>query len=166
MANGIPGRGGFSVARRTSPLQTWPCAPNLSKRGESVPCEFDEDVERMSIGRAEQTRLVWRVRAGQEVQPQEDVRARSQNQELPPPPMYQVVILNDDYTPMEFVVIVLESFFALDRQQATRVMLEIHTRGKAGVGRYTRDVAETKAMQVVDFSQRHEHPLMCRVELA
>ncbi len=120
----------------------------------------------MRTGIAAQTRLVWKIRAGQEVQPREHVHVHSQEEPTPPPSMYQVVILNDDYTPMDFVILVLESFFSLGRDAATRIMLEVHTQGKAGVGRYTRDVAETKVIQVVEFSQRHEHPLMCRVELA
>lgn len=84
--------------------------------------------------------------------------------ELAPPPMYKVIIMNDDYTPMDFVVDVLESFFNMDREKATRIMLTIHMEGQATVGIYTRDVAETKAAQVVDYAQQNHHPLLCRVE--
>ena len=80
------------------------------------------------------------------------------------PPMYKVVMLNDDYTPMEFVVEVLERFFGMDREKATRVMLTVHTEGKATCGVFTRDVAETKADQVVDYARENQHPLLCQVE--
>lgn len=85
---------------------------------------------------------------------------------LQPPPMYRVIMLNDDYTPMDFVVEVLEVFFAMDREKATRVMLTVHTEGKAVCGVFSRDVAETKAAQVVDYAREHQHPLMCLVERA
>lgn len=86
--------------------------------------------------------------------------------ELKKPPMFKVVLLNDDYTPMEFVVIVLETFFAMSRENATRVMLHVHTQGKGICGIYTRDVAETKVNQVNAFSRAHQHPLMCAMEEA
>lgn len=84
--------------------------------------------------------------------------------ELKPPPMYQVVMLNDDYTPMDFVVEVLEDFFAMNREQATQTMLQIHTRGQALCGIYTRDVAETKVMQVSQYARECEHPLQCEAQ--
>lgn len=83
---------------------------------------------------------------------------------LKPPAMFKVLVLNDDYTPMDFVVEVLESFFSMNREQATRVMLTVHTEGKAVCGIYSRDVAETKAAQVVDYARRHQHPLMAKIE--
>jgi ATP-dependent Clp protease adaptor protein ClpS len=82
------------------------------------------------------------------------------------PPMYKVVMMNDDYTPMDFVVEVLEGFFSMDREKATRVMLTVHTEGKAVCGIFTRDVAETKAAQVIDYARENSHPLMCQVEMA
>ncbi len=82
------------------------------------------------------------------------------------PSRYQVILFNDDYTPMEFVVEILELFFAMDREQATRIMLAVHTDGKATCGIYTRDVAETKASQVNQFSKDNEHPLLCGIEVA
>ena len=82
------------------------------------------------------------------------------------PPLYKVVMMNDDYTPMDFVVEVLEGFFSMDREKATRVMLTVHTEGKAVCGIFTRDVAETKAAQVVDYARENSHPLMCQVEMA
>jgi ATP-dependent Clp protease adaptor protein ClpS len=91
-------------------------------------------------------------------------------EEAPPetaqPPLYQVVLLNDDYTPMEFVVEVLERFFAMDRQTATRVMLEVHTRGKGVCGVFTYEIAETKVSQVTSYSREHQHPLLCTLEEA
>ncbi|MGB1110267.1 MAG: ATP-dependent Clp protease adapter ClpS [Gammaproteobacteria bacterium] len=82
------------------------------------------------------------------------------------PPLYQVVLLNDDYTPMEFVVEILERFFRMDRSKATQVMLHVHTKGKGVCGVYTREIAETKVAQVNDFSREHQHPLLCDMEQA
>ena len=84
--------------------------------------------------------------------------------DLKEPPMYQVVLLNDDFTPMEFVVEVLETFFNKDREAATRVMLTVHTMGKAVCGSYTRDIAETKAAQVNQYARESQHPLLCEIE--
>jgi ATP-dependent Clp protease adaptor protein ClpS len=82
------------------------------------------------------------------------------------PPMYRVLLLNDDYTPMEFVVQVLERFFAMSREKATQIMLHVHTRGVGVCGTFTRDIAETKVSQVNDYSRSHQHPLMCTMEEA
>jgi ATP-dependent Clp protease adaptor protein ClpS len=82
------------------------------------------------------------------------------------PPLFKVLLLNDDYTPMEFVVQVLETFFAMTREKATQIMLHVHTRGVGVCGVYTRDIAETKVVQVNDFSRSHQHPLMCTMEEA
>jgi len=80
------------------------------------------------------------------------------------PPMYKVVILNDDYTPMEFVVHILQAFFNLTHEKAQNVMLNVHTKGKGVCGVYTRDVAETKVEQVNDYSRQNQHPLLCTME--
>lgn len=80
------------------------------------------------------------------------------------PRMYRVVMLNDDYTPMEFVVYVLETFFNMNRETATRVMLKVHTEGRAVCGVYTRDIAETKAEQINQHSMENQHPLLCQIE--
>lgn len=96
--------------------------------------------------------------------PEGDLAVQETRPELAPPPMYKVVIMNDDYTPMDFVVEVLEGFFNMDREKATRIMIVIHTEGQATAGIYTRDVAETKTAQVVDYAQQNQHPLLCRVE--
>lgn len=80
------------------------------------------------------------------------------------PPLYSVVMLNDDYTPMEFVVEVLETYFSKDRAAATQIMLTIHTKGKAVCGTYPKDIAETKAHAVNKYSRESGHPLLCEVE--
>ena len=85
---------------------------------------------------------------------------------LKQPPLYKVVLLNDDYTPMEFVVEVLESFFGMGREKATQIMLHVHTRGKGVCGVYSRDVAETKVHQVNQYARAHQHPLLCTLEQA
>ena len=82
------------------------------------------------------------------------------------PKLFKVVLLNDDYTPMEFVVEVLQNFFRLDRSRATQVMLEVHTRGKGVCGVFTRDIAETRVQQVIEYARAHQHPLMCTMEEA
>lgn len=83
---------------------------------------------------------------------------------LKKPPMYKVIMLNDDYTPMDFVVEILESFFYMDREAATRIMLKVHTEGRAVCGIYTRDIAETKAAQVNQYARESQHPLLCEIE--
>src|SRR5690554_905522 len=85
---------------------------------------------------------------------------------LKQPSLYQVLLLNDDYTPMEFVVEVLELFFYMNREKATQIMLTVHTQGKAVCGVYPRDIAETKMLQVNDFSQQNQHPLLCQIVAA
>ncbi|MDE3080440.1 MAG: ATP-dependent Clp protease adapter ClpS [Paracoccaceae bacterium] len=80
------------------------------------------------------------------------------------PPMYKVLLLNDDYTPMEFVVHVLERFFGMNHAQAFEIMLTVHKKGLAVVGVFSFEVAETKVAQVMDFARRHQHPLQCTME--
>jgi ATP-dependent Clp protease adaptor protein ClpS len=84
---------------------------------------------------------------------------------LAKPPLFKVIMLNDDYTPMEFVVHVLQKFFAYDLEKATRIMLTVHTEGAATVGIFTRDVAETKSDQVNQYSQDNHHPLKSTIEM-
>lgn len=86
--------------------------------------------------------------------------------ELKKPSMFQVVLLNDDYTPMEFVVEILETFFYMNREKATQVMLTVHTQGKGVCGVFTKDVAETKAAQVNQYARDSQHPLMAEIEAA
>ena len=85
---------------------------------------------------------------------------------LKPPKRYKVIINNDDYTPMEFVVQVLMMFFAMDDAKATRVMMSVHTKGKGICGTYSHDIAETKVDQVNEFSRLNQHPLLCTMEEA
>ena len=80
------------------------------------------------------------------------------------PPMYKVLLLNDDYTPMEFVVLVLQKFFGMTRERATQVMLKVHREGMGICGVYPRDVALTKVQQVAGYSRKHQHPLQCVME--
>ena len=80
------------------------------------------------------------------------------------PSNYKVLMLNDDYTPMEFVVLVLQRYFSMDLEDATRVMLQVHQQGVAVCGVFTYEVAETKVTQVTDFARKHQHPLQCTME--
>lgn len=80
------------------------------------------------------------------------------------PRLYRVVMLNDDYTPMEFVVHVLEDFFHMNRERATRTMLKVHVEGRAICGVFTRDIADTKAEQINQYASENEHPLLCQIE--
>ena len=83
---------------------------------------------------------------------------------LKPPPMFKVMLLNDDYTPMDFVVVVLQTVFAMSREQATQVMLKVHRDGMGVCGIYTREVAATKVEQVIELAKSHQHPLQCTME--
>ncbi|MFC1602464.1 ATP-dependent Clp protease adapter ClpS [Pseudomonadota bacterium] len=83
---------------------------------------------------------------------------------LKQPPMYKVMLLNDDYTPMDFVIKVLEMFFQLNQERATQVMLHVHTKGVGVCGVFTRDIAETKVAQVNEYSRKNQHPLLCTME--
>lgn len=92
------------------------------------------------------------------------VSIKSAEPELKRPSLFQVVLMNDDFTPMEFVIYVLEYFFAMDREKATQIMLNVHTKGKGICGIYTKDIAETKAALVNSFARENQHPLLCEVE--
>ena len=80
------------------------------------------------------------------------------------PSLYKVLLLNDDYTPMDFVIVVLQKFFGMDRERATRVMLQVHREGMGICGVFPRDIASTKVEQVVTFARQHQHPLACVME--
>ena len=114
----------------------------------------------------------WPLRAGDGDEPdfgeEHDVGLVTEEAEpeLKRPPMYKVILLNDDYTPMEFVVHILEIFFGMNREKATKIMLTVHTEGGAVVGIFPRDIAETKSEQVNQYAQENSHPLMSTVELA
>ncbi|QOJ22337.1 MAG: ATP-dependent Clp protease adapter ClpS [Gammaproteobacteria bacterium] len=81
-----------------------------------------------------------------------------------PPPLYKILLLNDDFTPMEFVIEVLKLFFSMNQEQATRIMLKVHTEGVGVCGIYPSDIASTKVKQVVEFARKNEHPLRCVME--
>src|SRR5881275_2705062 len=83
---------------------------------------------------------------------------------LKPPPMFKVLLLNDDYTPMDFVVLVLQKFFTLSRERATQIMLKVHREGMGICGIYPKDVAATKVEQVRSYAKQHQHPLQCVME--
>ncbi|GGB38968.1 ATP-dependent Clp protease adapter protein ClpS [Oceanisphaera marina] len=83
---------------------------------------------------------------------------------LQPPPMYKVILNNDDYTPMDFVVEVLQTFFSMDEDKATQVMMAVHYQGKGVCGLFTAEIAETKVAQVNNYARLHEHPLLCSME--
>ena len=95
-----------------------------------------------------------------------DVAIEEARPKLKHPPMFNVVVLNDDFTPMEFVVGVLITFFAMSQQKARNIMLEVHKQGKAVCGTYSRDIAETKAAQVNSLARQNEYPLLCIMEAA
>lgn len=95
-----------------------------------------------------------------------DLAVQTADPEVARPPMYKVLLHNDDYTPMEFVVEVLQSFFQMDSETAVQVMLTVHTQGKATCGIFTRDIAETKSHQVNRYARECEHPLLSDIEAA
>ena len=96
-------------------------------------------------------------------QHKDDTLLEAQRAKLKPPPMFKVMLLNDDYTPMDFVVSVLQTFFSLSRERATQIMLKVHREGMGVCGVYSRDVAATKVEQVTAFARQHQHPLRCVV---
>jgi ATP-dependent Clp protease adaptor protein ClpS len=94
----------------------------------------------------------------------DDALLEAQRSKLQPPPMFKVMLLNDDYTPMEFVVLVLQKFFSMTRERATQVMLKVHREGIGVCGVYPHDIASTKVRQVAAYARRHQHPLQCVME--
>ena len=106
---------------------------------------------------------IWRM-SREEGDSEGGLALQESKPELKRPPLFKVILLNDDYTPMEFVVEVLEVFFRMNREQATHVMLTVHTKGKGVCGVYTRDIAETKAAQVNQYARENGHPLLCEIE--
>ena len=93
-----------------------------------------------------------------------DIVLEAKKSKLKPPPMFKVILLNDDFTPMDFVIAVLQTFFSMNREQATKIMLKVHMDGAGICGVYTNDVATAKVEQVVAFARKHEHPLRCVME--
>jgi len=106
-------------------------------------------------------KVSWAAMAKHE---QEGNVLEAQKTRLKPPPLYKVILLNDDYTPMDFVVVVLQTVFAMSREKATQVMLQIHREGMGVCGTYTREVAKAKVDQVLDFARKYQHPLQCTME--
>ena len=106
-----------------------------------------------------------RPRAPREDESDGGLATETAKPELKRPPMYKVILMNDDFTPMEFVVHVLEAFFGMDREKATRIMLTVHTAGSAVVGIYPRDIAESKSEQVNQYAQENQHPLISNIEM-
>jgi ATP-dependent Clp protease adaptor protein ClpS len=94
----------------------------------------------------------------------DDLAVEAAQPKLKQPPQYKVMLLNDDYTPMEFVVHILEVFFGMNREKATQIMLHVHTRGMGVCGVFSRDIAETKVDQVNSYSRENQHPLKCVME--
>ena len=103
---------------------------------------------------------------GQDLESQRDqgIALEEAKPEVMLPPMYRVVLLNDDYTPMDFVIEILKVFFGMSHDRATQVMLHVHTRGKGVCGVFTFEIAETKVVQVNEYSMQNDHPLKCTME--
>lgn len=93
-----------------------------------------------------------------------DLAVEEARPKIKQPPLYRVVLINDDFTPMEFVVEILESIFGMERTRATQVMLEVHTKGKGICGVYSFEIAETKVAQVMSIAKQQQHPLLCTME--
>ena len=93
-----------------------------------------------------------------------DLAVEEARPKLKQPPLYRVVLINDDFTPMEFVVDILETIFGMERTRATQVMLEVHSKGKGVFGVYNFEIAETKVAQVMGIAKQHQHPLLCTME--
>ena len=94
----------------------------------------------------------------------EDSLLTANQKKLAPPPLYTVLLLNDDFTPMDFVILVLTRFFSMDRERATQIMLKVHMEGRGVCGVYPRDIAATKVEQVSTFARENQHPLACVME--
>ena len=105
-----------------------------------------------------------RLSDSQHNEPEGDIAVKTAEPQLKRPPLYVVVLLNDDYTPMDFVIEILQQYFALNLDQATQVMLTVHYEGKGVAGVYPRDIAETKANQVNNYARSQGHPLLCQIE--
>jgi len=95
---------------------------------------------------------------------EDDVAVEEAKPKVKRPPLYKVILLNDDYTPMDFVVHILEIFFGMNQEAATHIMLEIHVQGKGICGTFTREIAETKVAQVNEYARENQHPLLCMME--
>jgi ATP-dependent Clp protease adaptor protein ClpS len=106
------------------------------------------------------------MNSNKEIDDQDVGLEQKTRQRVEPPPMYRVVLHNDDYTPMDFVIDVLSRFFNLQYEQATEIMLKVHYEGKGICGTFTAEIAETKVQQVMQYAKEHQHPLLCTMERA
>src|SRR6187431_68761 len=97
-------------------------------------------------------------------QQQDGIILEAEKTRVKPPPLYKVLLLNDDYTPMDFVVVVLQTVFGMSREKATQVMLQVHREGMGVCGTYTREIAAAKVEQVLGLARKHQHPLQCTME--
>jgi ATP-dependent Clp protease adaptor protein ClpS len=95
-----------------------------------------------------------------------DLATQEAEPKLKRPPLYKVILMNDDYTPMDFVIHILEIFFSINKENATRIMLDVHTHGKGVCGVFTHEIAETKVSLVNEYSKENQHPLLCTLEKA
>ena len=111
-------------------------------------------------------KVQWGMASHPDSDHQHGVAVQTGKPEVARPPLYSVLLLNDDYTPMDFVVEVLMRFFPMSAEKATQIMLHVHTRGRGVCGVYTREVAESKVAQVNEYSRLNQHPLLCTMEKA
>ena len=119
------------------------------------------------MGNFNNSRLVLNQRMSKqddEYEQESDLAVAESKPEVKQPSLYKVVLLNDDYTPMEFVVEILEVFFYMDREKATQIMLAVHTEGSAVCGIYSKDIAETKMGQINEYAKAGQHPLLSQIE--
>jgi ATP-dependent Clp protease adaptor protein ClpS len=129
---------------------------------QALPIVDQDPIIKESNSRAH--RVTQEIRLQDESEGQGNTATAEAQPKLKRPPMYKVLLMNDDYTPMDFVVHVLEIFFGMGPEQATQVMLAVHTKGMGVCGIFPKDIAETKAAQVVQYAKEHQHPLMAEVE--
>ena len=126
------------------------------------------DVYTLSKERSEEIKMSMIVKNQSEEDSDHDsgLMVQETRPEVSEPKRYMVILVNDDFTPMEFVVLILKEFFNLDEEAATRIMLNVHTKGKGVCGIYSKDIAETKVVMVNEFARENEHPLLCTMEQA
>ena len=135
--------------------------PAANRRRRRWAMQRDESLEPRSAGRTPPTGARGPIRAAGNDKTDLVTKTRPKTKR---PSLYKVLLLNDDYTPMEFVIFVLEQFFAKSREEATRITLHVHHKGVGVCGVFTYEVAETKVAQVMDFARQHQHPLQCTME--
>lgn len=117
----------------------------------------------LPFSRLEKTNII-KNHSGDELDPDSDLVVQESRPDVEEPKRYKVILVNDDFTPMEFVVEILNLFFNLDEETATRIMLNVHEKGKGVCGIFSKDIAETKVVMVNEFARENEHPLLCTME--